>query len=380
MKTNTTTPPQRTGKPSTEILLQATEEWRITLDSIRDAVCLLDADGFIRRCNRAMQEFLALPFPDINGRHCLDLIYGQQQPPGEYDLKQLTRRTTFCIPIGKRWYDITLTPVFDGMNNLTAAVHVMADVTDIREAEHRQQLHNRQKQKLLQAISVRMTHAEEALKKRLAQELHDRVGQTITALGINLNYVQHALAGSHPDLHMHLEEAQSEIENISDAIRNVMAELRPAVLDDYGLAAALRGYGEKLMHRAGITVDVVDIMPERRLPQDVEIALFRIAQEALTNISKHAHATGVTITLTASGKSVQMKIEDNGQGFDTRHVDAFRQHGHWGLLTMRERAEGIGGHCSVSSIPGQGTIVTVDAKRSQHVESGIQKEDNRHPS
>ena len=377
------TAPPSSGEPGNGTLLHALEEWRTTLDSMRDAVCLVDRDGCIRRCNRAMREFLGIPFDQINGRNCWELVYGQLIPPvgGEFrsGLQFLRESETHTSRIGDRWYEITLTPIFNAEGSLAGAAHVMADITVLRQAEEDLRYYSRQQEQLQHQVSVRMTNADEALRKRLARELHDRVGQTITALGINLNVVQESLPHEKPELHERLNECIGEIENISDVIRNVMAELRPAVLDDYGLAAALRWYGETFAHRTGIDVDIVDTFAPSRLPTDVETALFRIAQEALTNVSKHAHANTATLSLTGSASAVSLVIEDDGHGFDARQGDGVQQRGRWGLLTMQERAEGVGGQCTFTCTPGHGVTVTVVVKRSTDVQADHKEGDAGDP-
>lgn len=373
MNASYTTAPSHAGEADNGTLIHALEEWRITLDSMRDAVCLVDRDGLIQRCNSAMQKFLGIPFDQINGRNCWELVYGQLIPPVGCNLRRglefLRECETHTSLIGNRWYEISLTPIFNKAGRLAGAVHVMADITAMRRAEEDLRFYSRKQEQLLHKVGVRMTQADEALRKRLARELHDRVGQTITALGINLNFVQESLPDTKPYLHERIDEAIGEIEDISDIIRNVMAELRPAVLDDYGLAAALRGYGEAFSHRTGIDVDIIDTQSSARLPSDIETALYRIVQEALTNISKHAHANTATISLTATSETVSVVIEDDGHGFDAHNGDLLQQRGGWGLLTMQERAEGVGGHCDFSSKPGQGVTVTVVVNRNTHAQA-----------
>jgi len=157
----------------------------------------------------------------------------------------------------------------------------------------------------------------------------------------------------------------------------VMAELRPPVLDDYGLLAALRWHGRRFMEYTGIATAVTGVEPTPRLPLATEMALFRIAQEALTNAAKHAHASQVKVTLEAVERGAWLTIADDGVGFDPasqgRPAEAAsdtRFAGRvtdgrpgWGLLTMRERAEMIGGHLHVEATSGQGTRVIVEVPR-----------------
>jgi NO-binding membrane sensor protein with MHYT domain/two-component sensor histidine kinase len=185
---------------------------------------------------------------------------------------------------------------------------------------------------------------EEAERRRIAGELHDRVGQTLTALGINLNILKRQLdRGEREEMRRRLDDSSTLVEETADAISDVMAELRPPMLDDHGLTAALQWFAMDFSRRTGIKVHVHGAEAEPPLPQEVEIALFRIAQEALNNVAKHAHATHVEIELRTEGPEVVMTIADDGVGL----VEQGRGHG---LLTMRERAEGLGGSFELQAL------------------------------
>lgn len=216
----------------------------------------------------------------------------------------------------------------------------------------------------LRALTARLAEVEESERRRLARELHDRVGQSLTALGINLNILRGQFspgaAGKSTD---RLEDSLRLVEDTMGSIRNVMTDLRPPVLDDYGLVATLRWYGTQFSTRAGVPALVEGEELTPRLPQDVETALFRIAQEALTNVSKHARATQVRITLETGADNVRLTIADDGVGFDPALL---REHGEgskWGLINIRERAEAFGGTLQVDTAPGKGTRISVQVGR-----------------
>ena len=143
-------------------------------------------------------------------------------------------------------------------------------------------------------------------------------------------------------------------------VRNVMAELRPPMLDDYGLLPALRWVGEQFVTRTGIAVRVDGPATESRLPLRLETALFRIAQEALNNVAKHARAHEVRITLEPTDRRVRLSIADDGVGFDIMAMQRNVDTPHWGMLTMQERAASMGGTVRLDSTPGHGTRVVVE--------------------
>jgi signal transduction histidine kinase len=142
-----------------------------------------------------------------------------------------------------------------------------------------------------------------------------------------------------------------------------MDYLRPPALEEYGLVAALRWYGQEFTSRTNIAVTVQGEEPDPRLSALTETALFRIAQEALTNVSRHAQATQVEVKLTIDKATVCLVVADNGVGFEAKRPAKRDEGQHWGLLNMAERAQAVGGLCRVESAPGEGTRVIVEVKR-----------------
>jgi PAS domain S-box-containing protein len=213
----------------------------------------------------------------------------------------------------------------------------------------------------LRSLASRLAQVEETERRNIARELHDRVGQNLTALSINLNILRNLVpVEDMENITPFLDDSQTLIERTSRRIRDVMAELRPPELDDYGLAAALRWFSASFAVRNPIEIEapVGDLDP--RPPGEVETGLFRIAQEALTNIAKHAQATRATITLSQEPDKIRMTIADNGIGFDLLSISTYTDRKKWGLLNMRERVEALGGQIRIESTPGQGTWVIVE--------------------
>ena len=234
-------------------------------------------------------------------------------------------------------------------------------------AVHNARLYERVRagQEHLRALSAQLADAETIEQQRLARELHDRVGQNLTALGLNLNLVRTNLPAGATDFVLNrIADSLELVEQTTEFIRDVMANLRPPLLDDYGLAAALRWHVERFEARTGISVQVIGEDRTPRLDTRLEDTLFRIAREALNNVSKHARASQVTVTFEGNDKQVRLVIADNGVGFDPRKRDsvADKDRG-WGLAIMSERAEAIGGRLHIDSQPGQGTQIIIEVKR-----------------
>lgn len=216
----------------------------------------------------------------------------------------------------------------------------------------------------LRGLAARLAESEDAERKRIARELHDQVGQNLTALSINLNLINSLLPGEATEqARSRLDNSMALVQQTGKVIRNLMAELRPPVLDDYGLVAALRWYAGEFATWSGIDVEVHGEELTTRLEPNIENVLFRIYQEALTNAVKHSQASQAVVTLEKDGTTVRMIIEDNGVGFHPAQLRKPEGDQGWGLLTMHERALTVGGRCRIESSPGEGTRVIVEVNR-----------------
>ena len=224
----------------------------------------------------------------------------------------------------------------------------------------------RERSEQLRALTARLGEVEEAERRRLAGELHDQAGQNLTALGLNLRILRSQILAAldRPDrgkeMLARIDDSLVLLRQTTRRIRNVMDDLRPPALEEYGLVAALGWYGETFTSRTNVPVSLHGPEPAVRLPPLVEMAMFRIAQEALTNVARHAQASAVTVTVAVDGERARMAIMDNGTGFDPARVSQPKGRQHWGVPMMAERAEALGGTCRVESSPGEGTKVIVE--------------------
>lgn len=204
----------------------------------------------------------------------------------------------------------------------------------------------------------RVVAAQEAERQRIARELHDATGQTLTALGLGLRGAATLLRDDTEQATQQLRRLENLAAGSLDELRHLIADLRPSHLDDLGLAATLRWYAKELQMRAPLTIQVEVAGEQHPLSSAINIALFRVTQEALTNVIKHSQADRVWVRLGYGEADVSVQVRDNGCGFDTS-VPAMVTRPAWGLLGMQERASLLGGHCQVQSQLGRGTQVEV---------------------
>jgi signal transduction histidine kinase len=211
-------------------------------------------------------------------------------------------------------------------------------------------------------LQRRLATAQEDERRRVSRDLHDTVGQTLTALSLSVRAVRDT--GPLPAAALaRLDQVQRMADELARQLHELAARLRPTALDDLGLAAAARQLVSDWRARTGVPANFQSVGCDGRLPPDVETALYRVVQESLTNIAKHARAGHVSVALTCRRGDVVAVVEDDGLGFDAERVtqthapDRPGEGGRLGLLGMRERVALVGGTLEVESVSGQGTTV-----------------------
>ncbi len=211
-------------------------------------------------------------------------------------------------------------------------------------------------QQRLQSLSRRLVEVQEEERRRLARELHDEVGQVLTAVKLNLQAMQRVSDASAPG--SGLEESIGIVDRALRQVRDLSLDLRPSMLDDLGLVAALRWYVDQQAQRAGFKAELAIGSMERHLSPALDTVCFRVAQEALTNVMRHAQAQQVQVELRQRDSELDLVIRDDGVGFDVNAaLERASEGGSLGLLGMQERVQLVGGQLEIASEPMRGTEV-----------------------
>jgi len=214
--------------------------------------------------------------------------------------------------------------------------------------------------KLRGELLHRIVSAQEAERQRIARELHDGTGQTLTALGLGLAAAADRVEADPPAVRRQLLDMKQMNAQVLQEVHNVIADLRPSILDNLGLIPALRGHISVFEQRTGIAAQLLVRGKSARLRPEVETTIFRIVQESLTNVIRHAQARTVAVHLIFEGSDVHLSVWDDGRGFDVDEALAGAGgRAAWGLLGIQERAALIGGTAAIVSRPGEGTTVTI---------------------
>ena len=217
----------------------------------------------------------------------------------------------------------------------------------------------KRQEEMRQQLLTKIINAQEEERKRIALELHDGTGQSLTSLIVGLKVLE---TQSSPEIQKSIADLKQLASVTLGEIHSLAVELGPSSLDDLGLIAALRQYAREYSSKFGIEIDFhATGFEEKRLPPTMEIALYRIVHEALTNVVKHAAATKVSVLVNPKGNSIVAIVEDNGKGFDVKEVfSSVKSEHRLGLYGMQERASIIGGVLTIESTPGVGTSIFVE--------------------
>jgi PAS domain S-box-containing protein len=350
-----------------EALRESDATTRLILDTSPDVIVITNKRGHIMSVNAQIKSLFGYEPNEVLGNTIESLI------PQRYHELHVQHRIDYDAHPHRRPMGVGMELSGQRKNNSEFPVDVMLtpirhqNISDwelmvtIRDSTERKQMEEeiRENQKRLQILSQRIVEVQEEERRAIARELHDRVGQSLAALSLNLTIINNQLADqASGQVNERLKDSLHLTKEVIALVRDVMANLRPAVLDDYGLEVALKANLDDLKSRYGLNIQFEKPEPSiPRLNPSVEMTLLRITQEAFLNIVRHAQADQVNLSLTMKNSTIQLMIQDNGIGIKS-FKDANRPGSH-GLTIMRERAEAVGGNLKISSSPGKGTQLKV---------------------
>ena len=268
-----------------------------------------------------------------------------------------------------RWFGFPV-QVFRAATAIMAAIFIIRSLRafEVESDQRINELRDAQiaEQQRLDALREELLHrtviAQESERQRIARELHDGTGQTLTALGMGLRGMSEMISTNRTRA---IEQANQLEKLATDGVEELqlmVSGLHPPQLDDLGLLAALRWYADDISNRFGIIINISSHGIKPLLSSDVRAVVFRIAQEAITNVVRHANASKIDVQLDYSDNNIYLRVEDDGQGFNTDVVLKKKpgKPSAWGLMGMVERASLVGGACNIISHPGQGTLIEMN--------------------
>jgi PAS domain S-box-containing protein len=350
---------------------EAQRRFRRLLESAPDGVLIVASTGVIVQVNAKAEELFGRSRRELVGMPLDDLV-----PPARREVHRAGVANYFAQPrvmhlggIGSHFFGMAKDgrefPIELDVSPLETEVGLLA-IAAIRDVTQRLRMEQERDQLLaelgsgrerLRALSMRLLEAQEQERRTIARELHDEIGQALTAVRIDLQTLQGTVDQASRPL---VESALSVTRSLVRQARDLSLDLRPSLLDDLGLTAAIRWYLERHQSRFGGEATLVGDLADLRLPAPVETACFRVAQEALTNVARHAGARAVSVELRRVDGEVEMTVRDDGAGFDVAAARRRATAGHsMGILGMEERVMLAGGQLTLTSSIGVGTEIRV---------------------
>jgi len=334
-------------------LRESEERYRELFENSKDAIYVHDMSGQYTSVNRAAEKLSGYTRQELIGRHFSSLVSpeyarhvreqlcGRLQASGEttYEVELITKQGD-RIPV-----EVSSRLIVE--NGLPVGVQgCLHDVSERKKADEASRTYSR-----------RLLEAQEAERRRISLELHDQVGQILTAVKMNLHALRKAY--NSPEVLTSIEENLNVIDEAVDQVRDLSVDLRPLLLDDFGLVVAVRWYLDRQAKNSGVAVEFAShsLHDDDRFPAALETACFRIVQEGVTNIIRHARATRLSVRLEMTGSELLLVIGDNGSGFDVKEMRSASDAPTLGLRGMEERAQAVGGTLTIDSAPSAGTQI-----------------------
>ena len=351
-------------KRAEDALRRSEDRIRLIIDTIPTMAWSVRPDGIV--------DFLNQRWMDYTGLSLEQYVEAPTGPIHPADIPRVIERWLAQMAVGEGYDDemrlrgadgeyrrflVRTAPLHDEQGRIVKWYGVSIDIEDRQRAEEKLKATSEQ----LRALSARLQSAREEEGTRIAREIHDELGSALTSLKWDLEGMEKILSGPKPgpDLESMKKKAQTMtrlVDSTIDVVRRISAEMRPSVLDDLGLVPAIEWHAGLFRDRTGIAVDCDFPLDDVDLNQEQSTAVFRIFQEALTNVLRHSRATRVEVTMVERDDAFVLTIRDNGRGITEEEKSGQAS---IGLLGMRERAHLIGGEIEITGIAGEGTTVTV---------------------
>jgi PAS domain S-box-containing protein len=340
-------------KQAEEALRESEERYRELFENAKDAIYVQDLKGIYISINRAAEKLSGYDRSEVIGKHFEQFVAPEYLPLVRtnfakklIDQEQTAYEVEVIAKDGRRVpVELNSTVIFKH----GVPVGIQGIARDIAE--------RKRTESALRNYSRLLIEAQEAERQHIARELHDQIGQVLTAIRINLQTI--GTSCETEESQVLIDQGITIIDSALEQVRNLSFELRPSLLDGLGLVAALRWYSDQYSRRTGIRTKTSTNLPEgqTRLREELETACFRIAQEALTNVVRHAKAKNVFISLRKLDHKVLLSIRDDGIGFDERSTNGGAAAIHLGLRGMKERALALSGTLEIESAPAGGTEI-----------------------
>ena len=342
-----------------KLLIASEARYRDLFNSASDAIVIRDLEGNIFEVNQAMSDLTGYTSDELTKMNISQFL-----SPDSFNVAMEMQKRQLEGEIIRQRYELELIRKDGARVTIDVAIRMITEDAQpvVVQATIRDITEQKRLRENMQFYIAEITKAQEEERKRIARELHDETAQDLATLLLDFEAITES-KGQSPETHIQLmDQLRERAESIMEGVRRFSHELRPGILDQLGLLPALEWLVDDINVSYGIDARMEVIGTERRFLPEVELALFRIAQEAFRNIQKHAQASKMEVVVEFSEGKMRMSVSDNGKGFDAGgSLAELPRTGKLGLIGMEERARLLGGNLRIQSEPGKGTTIEIEA-------------------
>jgi PAS domain S-box-containing protein len=345
------------SKESEIELRESKERYKDLVEKAGTAILVDDAEGNFEYFNKQFAELFGYTNQELKNKSLSSLIHPD-------DLGQVKKMHNDRMQ-GK---EVPTRYEYKGIKKDGSIIYIEVDAVELREDDqvvgtrsYLWDITDRKKAELqLRQTMKYLSELEENFRQQAAQKLHDHVGQNLTALTFNLDYIYNQLPKiSNKNIKKRFDDSLNLLNDTIQSIRNIISEMRPSVLEDYGLFAAIKWYAEKYSERTGIQTRIKGSEIEKRLPKEIESSIFRIIQELFNNAAKYSKADKIMVNFQEEDDKINIEVRDDGIGFKIDDIKDSDGPTGMGILSMEDRVVALGGEFELKTAPGQGTKIKI---------------------
>ncbi len=342
-------------KKMDDAIKESEEKFRTLFQQAADGIFLVDKDGNYLVANKHASKITGYSIDELKKMNAVDIVDKDDLKKNPLKLEEIKTGEPIFIErvICRKDHTKIHVEISAKLMDNGQVITIMRDITDRKKAEEKINLYTHQ----LKQLTGHLLSIREDERKRIGREIHDDLGQQLTAIKMDIAWIDKKIPEDEVVFKEKLKSVIMLLDESNQAVRRILSELRPSILDDYGLLDALKWHGKSFTDNTGIPVQIITSNEDFKLPEPISTCIYRIFQESLTNVTRYAKAKKVITTIHINPHSIEVSIKDDGMGFDIKELKTRRS---FGIMGMKERVATLSGKFEILSAIGKGTMISIE--------------------